>query len=243
MPRHSGMGYFPGAIGGVAPTKIVQPAAMTPQQAYIVQKFQSQVYIQDQMDVQDEPIYDTVAFLTGQSINTTSCTWFTSVGPGAPLFLTSTVNKSLANSNMTKSQTLIAPEAQAIFQYRIQFNENIDARDILSLTGANIAAALGTLPTGFAYSFSMGTKAYQTGFLTNYAAGAGIYFTGTADSQSYLQNGEPCAPCAESVSVNLVIENEESFSATLLGNPYVVLGASGVVMKNQLMGLHARPIR
>ena len=234
---------YPGAIGGVAITKPVAPAQMTPQQAYIVQKFQSQVYIQDQMDVQDEPIYDTVAFLTGQSINETSCTWFTSVGPAAPLFLTATVNKGLAATNMRKNQTLIAPEAQAIFQYRIQFNESIDPRDALALIGASVAAGLGTLPTGFAYQFSMGTKAYQTGFLTNYQAGAGIYFTGTTDTQSYIQNGEPCDPCARSLAVNLVIENEESFFAALIGNPYIVLGANGVVMKNQLFGLHARPIR
>ncbi len=79
--------------------------------------------------------------------------------------------------------------------------------------------------------------------MTNYAAGGGIYFTGTVDAQSFLQNGQPCAPCAESLSVNLVIENEESFEGILVGKPYVVLGANGVVMKNQLMGLHARPVR
>lgn len=232
-----------GSIGGIAITKQLAPTAMTPQQAYITQKFQSQVYIQDQMDVQDEPIYDTISFLTGQTINSTSASWFSNVGDGAPLFLTSTVNKTLANTNMEKNNVLNAPEAQAIMQYRIQFNENIDPRDILSMTGCNIAAGLGTLPTGFAYRFKMGTKEYQTGFVTNYAAGGGIYFTGTADSQSFLQNGQPCAPCAQSLSVNLVIENEESFKANLIGQPYIVLGSTGVSMKNQLMGLHARPIR
>jgi hypothetical protein len=238
------MGYV-NSIGkiSVPDQALLAPSQMTPQQAYITQKFQSQVYIQDMMDVQDEPIYDTISFLTGQTINQTTASWFSNVGDGAPLFLTSAVNKTLANTNMTRNNTLIAPEAQAIFQYRIMFNENIDPRDMLSITGANVAAGLGTLPTGFAFNFTMGTKAYQTGFVINYAAGGGIYFTGTADTQSFITNGMPCATCAESLSVNLVIENEESFKGNLVGNPYIVLGSTGVSAKLNLMGLHARPIR
>src|SRR5882762_7590898 len=123
MPRHSGMGYYPGSIGGITPTKIVAPAQMTDQQAYIVQQFQSQVYIQDQMDVQDEPIYDTVSFLTGQTMSVTTVSFFTNVGDSAPMFLTATINKTLANTNMSASGKLIAPEAQAIFQHRLSFNE------------------------------------------------------------------------------------------------------------------------
>jgi hypothetical protein len=238
------MGYV-NSIGKITvpDAALLAPTQMTPQQAYITQKFQSQVYIQDMMDVQDEPIYDTISFLTGQTINQTTASWFSNVGDGAPLFLTSTVNKALANSNMTRNNTLIAPEAQAIFQYRISFNDNVDPRDILSMFGANVAAGLGTLPTGFAFVFTMGTKAYQTGPLLDYASGGGIYFTGTASGQSFLQNGMPCATCSESLSVNLVIENEESFKGNLIGNPYVVLGSTGVSMRCQLMGLHARPIR
>lgn len=215
--------------------------ALTPQQAYIMQAFQSQVYIQNQMDVQDEPIYDTLSFITTQAINPTTASWFTSVGDAAPLYGTATVNKTLAQTNMSKNSTLVAPEAQAIYQYRLQFNENIDPRDMLALTGAKVAD--GTQTTGFAFVFKMGTKEYQTGPIINYAAGGGIYFTGTADTQSYLQNGMPCANCSESLSVNLVIENEETFKANLIGNAYTVLGAAGVSIKCMLMGLHARPIR
>jgi hypothetical protein len=215
--------------------------ALTPQQAYIMQAFQSQVYIQNQMDVQDEPIYDTLSFVTSGVINPTTASWFSNVGDAAPLYLAATVNKTLAQTNMSKNNTLIAPEAQAIYQYRIQFNENIDPRDILAITGANVAN--GSQTTGFAFQFTMGTKAYQTGPVINYSAGGGVYFTGTADSQSYLQNGMPCANCSEALSVNLVIENEESFKGNLIGNAYTVLGANGVSMKLMLMGLHARPIR
>jgi len=243
MPRSSGMGYYPGSIGGITPTKVLPPAAMTDQQAYIVQQFQSQVYIQDQMDVQDEPIYDTISFITGQTISQTTASLFSSVGDGAPQFLTATFNKTLANTNMTANNKLIAPEAQAIFQHRLVFNENIDPRDLLSMTGANVAAQLATQPTGFAYVFKMGTKEYQTGPLVDYAAGGGIYFTGTASGQSFLTNGMPCANCSETLEVRTVIENEETFKANLVGNAYVVLGANGVTIKGQLMGLHARPVR
>jgi len=229
-------------VYGYDPSKaLVNPAALTPQQAYIMQKFQSQVYIQNQMDVQDEPIYDTVSFITGQAMNPTTVSFFSNVGDGAPLYLGATVNKTLAQSNMTRNNTLIAPEAHAIMQYRIKFNENIDPRDLLSITGANVAA--GSQVTGFAFVFRMGTKDYQTSPIENLAAGGGIYFTGTNDSQSFLQNGMPCSTCAESLSVNLVIENEESFKGTFQGNAYTVQGANGVSIKLSLMGLHARPIR
>lgn len=222
----------------------VRPMSMlTPQQQYITQKFMSQVYIQDQMDVQDEPIYDTVSFLTSQAMNQTTVSFFSNVGDGAPLYLTATVNKTLAQTNMTRNNTLIAPEAQAIFQYRLKFNENIDPRDLLSITGANVANAAAPGTTGFAFQFRMGTKEYQTGPIGNYAAGGGVYFTGTASDQSFLNNGMPCSNCAEALSVNLVIENEESFRGNFIGNAYTVLGTFGVSIVLQLMGLHARPIR
>src|SRR5271170_583098 len=177
MPRYSGMGMYTGSLGGVTPTKVLATAAMTDQQAYIVQSFQSQVYIQDMMDVQDEPIYDTVSFLTGQTMSVTTVSFYTNVGDSAPMFLTATINKTLANTNMSASGKLIAPEAQAIFQHRLQFNESIDPRDMLAITGASIVSGLGTLPTGFAYVFKMGTKEYQTGPVIDYAGGGGIYFT------------------------------------------------------------------
>src|ERR1700733_6878764 len=141
MPRASTAPY---ATGGAAP---VQAATLTAQQAYIMQSFQSQVYIQNQMDVQDEPIYDTLSFPTGGIINNTTANWFASVGPSAPIYLGSAINKTLAQTNVTKQNTLIAPEALAIFEYRIQFNESIDPRDILALTGADAANA--TPITGF----------------------------------------------------------------------------------------------
>lgn len=212
----------------------------TDQQAYIMQSFQSQVYIQNQMDVQDEPVYDTISFITAQLINNTTASWF-SQPLNSPLYLTSTVNKTLAQTNVSRANTLIAPEAQAIFQYRLQFNENIDPRDLFAITGAKVAD--GSQTTGFAFQFQMGTKAYQTGQVFLYQAGGGIFFAGTASGQSFLQNGFPSSISAETISVNLVIENEESFFGTLQGAQYAVLGANGVSIKLLLMGLHARPIR
>jgi hypothetical protein len=216
-------------------------STLTAQQAYIMQSFQSQVYIQNQMDVQDEPIYDTLTFPTGGVINPTTAAWFASVGPAAPIYAGSAINKTLAQTNLTKQNTLIAPEAQAIYEYRIQFNESIDPRDMLAITGAQAGAAAPI--TGFAFQFSMGTKAYQTGPVALYQAHFGVNFQGTAAGQSFLQNGFPSSMGAEALSVNLVIENEESFYGYLQGLAYTVLGTNGVSMKLLLMGLHARPIR
>ncbi len=240
MPRYANQPYAT-SVGKITVQNPLPAAMLTDQQAYITQQFQSQVYIQDMMDVQDEPIYDTISFVTSGVINSTTASWFSNVGDGAPLYLAATVNKTLAQTNMTRNNTLIAPEAQAVFQHRIKFNENVDPRDILAMTGALVAA--GSQISGFAYQYKMGTKEYQTGPLIDYAGGGGIYFTGTTDAQSYLSLGMPCATCAEALSVSLVIENEESFKSNLIGNAYTVLGANGVSMKLELMGLHARPIR
>jgi hypothetical protein len=213
-----------------APSEYMDPdAEYSPQQLYILQAFQSQVYIQDRMDVQDEPIYDTTNFAAAAVIDQNTSAWFDDVG--------SRSGKTLAESNMTRSRTLIAPEAQAIFQYRVLFNEDIDARDILAI------AVPGALHRSFAFVFTMGTKDYQTGPMRLYNAGAGIFAQFTTSDTAYYQNGFPTAQASQALSVNLVIENEESFVANLQGTPYTVLGTPGVHMQCLLMGLHARPIR
>lgn len=199
----------------------------SPQQLYILQSFQSQVYIQDKMDVQDEPIYDTITFDVGETIDSNTSAWFDDVG--------SRSGKTLAETNMTKSRTLIAPEAQAVFQYRLKLNEDIDPRNALAITRQ------------FAYQFNMGTKAYQTGPPWLYNAGGGLFWQGTNSDLGFMQIGLPSSISSQALSVNLVIENEESFFANLVGNPFVVLGTPDAlaVVRIQclLMGLHARPIR
>src|SRR6266404_5855235 len=119
MPRTATAPYASAA--GAAPLDMSQ---LTPQQAFITQSFQSQVYIQNQMDVQDEPIYDTISFITAAAINNTTASWF-AIPLNNPIYTAATQNKTLAQTNVSRANTLIAPEAQTIFQYRIWINENI----------------------------------------------------------------------------------------------------------------------
>lgn len=207
-----------------------RPEDFSPQQLYIIQSFQSQVYIQDKMDVQDEPIYDTLTFAQAATITEVSSQWFTTIGPAA--------GKTLADTNMRRSQTLIAPEAQAVFGYRLKWNEDLGPADALAIT------------KGFAFVFYMGTKAYQTCPLDLVAAGGGIYQTSTANTTAavtnttWLHNGFPSEISAAALSVNLVIENEESFYANLQGiASYPIAGTVSARLQCRLMGLHARPIR
>src|SRR3989304_3224399 len=97
--------------------------ALTPQQVMILDAFQSQVYIQGQMDIQHEPLYDTVTLAAGAQVTPLSTAFFTNVGPAS--------GKTLAQTNLTQSRRLPAPEAFSAFAIRLAWEENIVLADIL----------------------------------------------------------------------------------------------------------------
>jgi hypothetical protein len=110
------------------------------QQNMIMEAFRAEEYIKDQMDVQAEPIYDTITLAAGDIIaqGSTTAQYFKNIQ-----------NKTLNLTNMTESGQLMNPEALAIFAYRFYLdprNECLDCENVLA---------------GFAFVFTMGRKPYR----------------------------------------------------------------------------------
>ena len=87
---------------------------MTPQQSMIVDAFNSQVYVDNKMDVQHTPLYDTVTIAAGNPFSVLTSALFTNVGASS--------GKTLALTNLTQSQKLAAPEAFSVFGFRFRYS-------------------------------------------------------------------------------------------------------------------------
>jgi len=201
-----------------------QAPPLTPQQQYILESFNSVVYVANRMDIQDEPIYDSVTIAAGANLTTIASVLFTNVGPQS--------GKTLALTNMTQPQKLNAPEAFAVFGYSFRWAENISLLDLYNIMN------------GFCFQFILGSKPYQTGPLWVYNAGGGIYGTLTNTQTSVLNNGMPGRSEMHRLGINVVLENQMSFYGQLQGNQYTLNAAgSGIFYQMVLRGLHARGVQ
>lgn len=200
-------------------------------QQAIIDAFNSSTYISDQVDVQDTPVYDTVTIAAGGSVSNNTVSWFTNVGPAA--------NKTLAQTNMVTAGKLNAPEAFSIMSFRLRWSENILPADLFAILN------------GFALQFTIGTKPYQTGPLWNYSAGGGIFGsltnTTAATVTSLLSNGNPGRMHMHRLAIPLVIENQATFYANLVGNAVTLTagggGGTGATLQLMLSGLYARGVQ
>lgn len=200
-------------------------------QAAILNAFNSSTYISDQVDVQDTPVYDTVTIAAGGSVSQNSVSFFTSVGSGS--------GKTLAQTNMVTNGKLNAPEAFSIMAFRLRWQENV--------LPADLYAVLSSL----ALQFTIGTKPYQTGPLWNYNAGGGIFgaLTNTTanTTTSLLSNGQPGRMHMHRLAIPLVIENQATFYANLVGSPVTLTagggGGTGLTLQLMLGGLYARGVQ
>lgn len=203
----------------------IYPGA-TPQQKFIIESFNSEVLVQNRMDVQDTPIYDTVTIAAGSTLNQTTSSLFTNVGPQA------NPAKTLAQTNMSQSQKLNAPEAFSIFGFAFRYQENLSLLDIYNILG------------GFVFEFWLNQKPYQRGPIWLYCAGGGIWGTTTATTTTILNNGNPGRSNMHRLGINLVIENQLSFYGLLNGNAYVLnASGTGITYQVALRGLYARGVQ
>lgn len=208
-------GYNPGAV-----------SSFTPQQKFIVESFNSEVLVQNRMDVQDTPVYDTVTIAAGSTLNQTTSYLFTNVGPQA------NPAKTLAQTNMSQPQKLNAPEAFSIFGFAFRWQENLSLLDIYNILG------------GFVFEFWLNQKPYQRGPIWLYCAGGGVWAATTASSTSILNNGNPGRANMHRLGINLVIENQLSFYGLLNGNPYTLnASGTGITYQCALRGLYARGVQ
>jgi hypothetical protein len=200
-------------------------AAISAQQQFIINSFKGQIYISNQLDVEDTPVYDTITYTAGGTINTPNSQWFTNVEANS--------GKTYAQTNMTQNGKLDAPEAFAVFGVRVGFSEGVLRSD------------LQTLLDSWAYEFWLGKKEYQRANIRHFSSGWGISGYTTNTSESIYTNGTPGRQSMNMLAVKLVIANQMSFYAQLTGAASQVLSASGtgLILLNELVGLYARGVQ
>lgn len=206
--------------------QVAAAAAITNQQQFIINSFKGQIYISNQLDVQDTPVYDTITYNPSGTINTPNSMWFSNV-------VAATSGKTYAQTNMQQSQKLDAPEAFAVFGVRVGWSEDILRSD------------LQTLLNSWAYEFWLGQKNYQRANLRHFASGWGISGFSSKTSESVYTNGWPSRDAMHVLAVKLVIANQMSFYAQLTGAASQTLSASGagLILVNELVGLYARGVQ
>lgn len=201
-------------------------AAISSQQQFIINSFKGQIYISNQLDVQDTPVYDTITYAASATINTPNSQWFSNV-------VQATSGKTYAQTNMQQAQKLDAPEAFAVFGVRVGWSEDILSSDLL------------TLLNSWAYEFWLGQKNYQRANIRHFASGWGISGFSSKTSESKYTNGWPSRDAMHVLAVKLVIANQMSFFAQLTGSAQQVLSGSGTgaIIINELVGLYARGVQ
>lgn len=199
--------------------------AITSQQQFIINSFKGQIYISNQLDVQDTPVYDTITYAPAGTVNTTNSQFFSNVGALS--------GKTVAQTNMAQTQKLDAPEAFSVFAIRLGISEDILRSD------------LQTLLNSWAYAFYLGQKWYQRANIRHFASGWGISGYTTKTSESFYTNGLPSIQAMHGLAVKLVIANQMSFYGQLEGSVGQTLSASGsgLIMVNELVGLYARGVQ
>lgn len=192
------------------------------QQNMIMEAFRAEEYIKDQMDVQAEPVYDTIVLATGDIVasNTTTAQYFKNIQ-----------NKTLNLTNMTESGQLMNPEALAIFAYRFYLDPRNSVEDC-----ENVLA-------GFAFQFRMGRKDYQTAPLWMLPQGGGLDVQGTGCDECIVHNGRPTKEAIRPIAITLVLEQGVNFLANLDGPNYTIDATQGFISQVNLDGLHARGIQ
>ncbi len=190
------------------------------QQQMIMEAFRAEEYIKDQMDVQAEPVYDTLSEVVGAII---------AQGSTTAQFFKNIQNKTLNLTNMTESGQLMNPEALAIFAYRYY----LDPRNTVD-DSENVLA-------GFAFQFTMGRKPYQTAPLWMLPQGGGLDLQG-GDCDCIVHNGRPTKEAIRPIAITLVLEQGVNFVADLIGPNYTITGDTFIHQVN-LDGLHARGIQ
>lgn len=200
---------------------------MSQSQQMITEAFQSASYVSDRMDVQHTPLYDTVTIAAAGAVNPLTAQFFTNVGAAS--------GKTLAQTNMTQSQRLPAPEAFSIFGFRFRWQEDILLADLYAIL------------TGFCLEFIIGQKVYQRAPLWHYNAGGGINAFTTANNTTLLGNGLPTREAMHKLAIPIVIENQTTFFAQLQGTGITLAaggaGGTGATFQLLLDGFYARGVQ
>jgi hypothetical protein len=201
-----------------------QAATWTPYQWEVFNAFNDSSYVRDQMDVQQTPLYDSFIINAGSALTVSSSALFTNVGAGA--------NKTINQTNLTRANELISPEAFAIKQFRLRWSENILRVDITNLLN------------GFDFEFYIGKKPYMQLPIWMCPAGGGIAGFSDLTGESCYTNGWPTNQAARTIALPLVISSKASFLGQLNGPSYTLnAGGTGINFYCILEGFYARGVQ
>ena len=228
MPNYANTVAAQQAAGMANPTYAASAGQpINEQQAFVYDAFRGQPYIVDQLDIQDEPIYDRVSYSAGGTVNTLTSQWFTNVGVQA------NPAKGLADTNVNQPQQLPVPEAMAVFGIRLCPSENVLAADWENMLNTQV------------FQMFLNQKPYNTANIRHYAAGMGTYAVTTRSAESWYTNGFPSLTSGHQLQLPLVITNLLRFYGQLVANNPLVLSASGtgLLFLCELVGLHARAVQ
>jgi hypothetical protein len=197
----------------------------------ILDAFRSEVYVSNRMDVQHTPLYDTITLAAGDTVSDLTTAFFTNVGPAS--------GKTVAQTNMTQSRRLPAPQAFSIFGFRLRWKENILEADLYNILDK------------FCLEFYLGEKVYQRAPLWYYSPGGGVNgfaaTTATTTTYTYLSNGVLHRESMHKLAIPIVIENQMTFWAQLSGSTYTLAasgsGGKGMTLQLVLDGLYARGVQ
>lgn len=199
----------------------------------ILEAFKSEVYVSNRMDVQHTPIYDTIEIAAAGTVNELTTAFFTNVGPSS--------GKTKAQTNMTQSRRLPAPEAFSIFGFRLRWKENIFIDDLYEILD------------NFVLQFYLGQKVYQEAPLWYFSPGGGVNGfvaldgAAAATSRTFLTNGVPHREAMHKLAIPIVIENQMTFYAQLSGGTYTLTaaagGGTGLQLQLVLDGFYARGVQ
>lgn len=196
-------------------------ATWTPYQWEVFNAFNDSAYVRDQMDVQQTPLYDTIAIAAGSALTVTASQFFGNV-----------TGKTINQTNLTRNNELIAPEAFSIKQFRLRYSEDILRVDVTNLYN------------GFDFEFYIGKKPYMQLPIWMCPSGGGVFGFSDKTSESAYGNGWPSSSACRSLALPLVISSKANFYGQLNGPAYTLnaLG-TGITIVCVLEGFYARGVQ
>ena len=205
-------------------------AGMGSQASWITGQFAGATYMPNNMDVQHEPLYDTLWNpATGAPYAASA------VIPNLAQFFTAPSAKTLAQTNVTNARRLDAPEAFSVMGLRFRVGEDVLLADMIAMYNS------------FCLEFWIGQKSYNRAPLWFYCVGGGATGFSNLSNQSALTNGVPGRNAMHALQINIVIDNQASFFAQLDGSPVTLTsaanGGTGANIMVLLDGLHARGVQ
>ena len=201
-------------------------AVYAPQATAIFQAFLGVTYQPNAMDVQHEPLYDTLTLSAGSNVLSATL---------SQQFFNNPQNKTINQTNVTKPGQIPAPEAFAVMCIQFWLDSN------------TLLADFRALYNNFCLEFYIGQKSYNRAPLWYYTAGGGITGYFTTGSTSVLDNGFPASNAKNPREINIVIDNQASFFGQLDGAQITLTaggsGGTGLTAMMLLDGYHARGVQ